>query len=137
MTINRLQMINLAPRGIRGTCVPTSLRFVTGADYIDIEEVLVREQPKNYRPDIKGNRGVDSWKLLGRQRTLFGHRFTKLMPTIPAVRLGQVPSRFGHATYLVTVPSHMLVVKDGQIFDLADTKLSAPVHEMWKVEKVS
>lgn len=133
MNLNQLTMLNIAPRGIAATCVPTSICFATGSCYHDVEEVLVREQPKNYRPDIKGNRGVDSEKLLGKSRTIFGHKFTKMDAKIPY--LGQLPSRLDSGTYLVTVPGHMLVVKNNQIFDLSRTAVNATVRGVWKVEK--
>jgi hypothetical protein len=129
-------MHNLAPRGIRGTCVPTSIRFVTGADYIDIEDVLVREQPGNYKPDIKGNLGVDSRKLLGESRVLFGFKFTKVCLSWPNMSIQKAAMIYSTGTYLVIVPKHMLVIKDGAVYDLADTNTTrVPILGMWKVEK--
>lgn len=136
MNLNQLAMVNIAPRGIRGTCVPTSLCFVTGSSYYDVEEVLTREQPRTYRPDIKGNRGVDSLKLLGQSRNLFGFKFTKInFAGRIGHRLYSLRDSLTVGTYVVTVPHHMLVLKDGQIYDLSNTSLNAVILNVWKVEK--
>jgi hypothetical protein len=135
MTINQLKIQNLAPRGIRGTCVPTSICFVTGVSYQDVEYLLVREQPKLYRPEIRGNRGVDTGALLGRQRTMFGHRF--ILVPIEGCTLMYILSKFSVGTYLVHVNGHVLVVKDGEVYDLVNTNMATKVVNVWKVEKVS
>jgi hypothetical protein len=134
MNLNQLKMHNLAPRGIRATCVPTSLCFVTGVSYQDIEYLLVREQPKTYRPEIAGNKGVNTQMLLGNQRVMFGHRFTAVSGS---GSLLSFIGKYSVGTYLVCVPRHMLVVQNGQMFDLANTQYSSTITNVWKVEKIS
>jgi hypothetical protein len=134
MTLNQLRMHNIAPRGIRGTCAPTSICFATGASYYDVEEVLLREQPGNYRPDIAGNRGVDSIKLFGAERKLFGHKFTRDL--FPAMTIRYFVSRWKTGTYLLVIPRHMLVIQNGEIFDLNNTNLNSIVLAKWMVEKI-
>ena len=135
MTLNQLAIHNVAPRGVAGSCVPTSLAFTTGSCYQDIEYVLISEQPELYRPDIKGNNGVDTVRLLGTSRILFGHRFT--MVGSRGLRLMDLKESFPTGTYLVRVQSHLLVLKEGEIYDLANKKPKTEVLTMWKVEKHS
>lgn len=128
-------MHNLAPRGIRATCVPTSICFATGSSYYDVEEVLVREQPNVYRPDIQGNRGVITEKFLGNERKLFGHKFTRVSTQV--MRLYDFCRKFANGTYLVRRKGHMFVVKDGEVFDLLNHDWMTPILDAWKVEKIS
>ncbi len=137
MTVNQLQMQNLAPRGIKGTCVPTSLCFITGASYYDVEEILMREQPRNYRPDIKGNGGVNTFGLLGKGRTLFGHRFTLVRQhNRRAETIADFRYENPTGTFLVCIHGHAFVIKDGVGFDLIETYWKNWLVAAWKVEKV-
>lgn len=135
MTLNQLKMHNVAPRGVRGSCVPTSLCFVTGAPYQDIEYVLVQEQPKNYRPDVQSNGGVYTIKLLGNERKMFGHKFTKVSTEF--LRLYDFVRRYSKGTFLVTKKHHAFVVKDGEVFDLNQHDFMDTIIVAWKVEKIS
>jgi hypothetical protein len=138
MTLTQLAMHNIAPRGINATCVPTSLCFVTGRSYQDVEHILVTEQPKSYRPDIKGNRGVDTCGLLGKVRNLLGHRFVHVAG-FGNYTVGWLSthSPYNSGTYIVQIDRHVLVIKDGVIYDLQPTNLSSKVLNFWKVEKSS
>jgi len=136
MLLTQLQMHNVAPRGVKACCVPTSLCFLTGADYQDVEYILTREQPKNYRPDLKTNGGVFTEKLLGQCRKLFGHLFT----SVGAQRGDTVYSfktRYPTGTYLLQIRRHVFVLKDGIYYDLCATNHHDKLYGAWKVEKVS
>jgi hypothetical protein len=135
MTLNQLKMFNLSPRGIRGTCVPTSLAFLTGACYQDIEHILVREQPKIYRPEISGNGGVFTQTLLGPSRKLFGHLFTKIYAHPSTLYRFQMHYKTG--SYLLCVHKHALVLKEGEFFDLKPTRVNEAIQCAWEVTKTS
>jgi hypothetical protein len=131
MTINQLRVQNLAPRGVRGCCVPTSICFVTGVTYQDVDYVL-KKQITNYREGY----GVYTEKFLGEQKILFGYRFTKL--DWCSVNVWRFRTHVGNqGTYLVCIKRHMFVVKDGDFFDLCTTNDFAQVLNAWKVEKIS
>ena len=137
MTVNQLKMQNLAPRGIRATCVPTSICFVTGVCYQDVEYLLMKEQPNTYRPDIQGNRGVRTEKFLGRKRVVFGHKFECVISFPDTITLAGFLRRHTLGTYLVCKRGHAFVVKDGEVFDLGNYDYSDTLFFAWKVEKVS
>ena len=132
MTINQLKMHNIAPRGIAATCVPTSICFATGVSYYDVEEVLVREQPKCYRPDHVTNSGVNTLKLFGASRKIWGHHFVNLFINRD-ISVFSFTRKYLHGTFLVTRRGHMFVVKDGEVFDLNTIQFSATVVEAWEV----
>ena len=134
MTINQLAMHNVAPRGIAGSCVPTSIVFATGVSYYDVEEVLFHEQPRNWKPDLRGNSGVETHKLFGHTRKIFGHTFTKVTHWYSVYETSQ---RLLNGTYLVRIHRHVFVIKDGQVFDLNETRWTEKVLDVWKVEKTA
>ena len=72
ITVDQLTLINLVPRSHHGCCVLAAICFTTGTNYFDVEEVVQREQPA-FRPEVKGKGGVNTDKLLGSKRRLFGH----------------------------------------------------------------
>jgi len=135
ITIQQLQMHNVAPRGVTGSCVPTALCFLTGAHYQDVEYVLTKEQPETYRPDIKGNGGVLTHALLKKSRKLFGHLFTSVSGT--KITVGTLTKYYPTGTYLVTRPRHAFVLKDGVIYDGVPIKHKETVTGLWKVEKAA
>jgi hypothetical protein len=131
VTINQLKMINLAPRGIRATCVPTSLCFVTESCYQDVDHLIQTEQARYRRGD-----GVVTTSFLGEEKNVFGYKFTKLTDITPGTRrLYSIQKELGQGTYVITIPRHMLVLKDGQFFDLCTTNPNSIVHHVWHVAK--
>lgn len=134
ITVDQLALLNLVPRGKSGCCVLAALRFTTGADYFDIEELVQREQP-HFRPDLKTSGGVFTDKLLGQQRCLFGHRFIKVVEG--RVPLNVFRGHFPTGTFLVRRKRHAFVIKDGKVFDWFDNTDRCDILAAWKVEKVA
>ena len=137
MTVTQLLMHNLAPRGITATCVPTTICFCTGASYYDVEEVLVREQPKNYRPDLRGNKGVHTDQLLRESRVLFGHKFTRASFSPRGFTVDGFIRTHPRGLFLLRIHKHVFAVKDGVVYDLCNTNMREQVFAAWQVEKLS
>ncbi len=128
-------MINLAPRAGRyGDCVVKAITFITGANYGDVEERVMGEQPK-FRPDLKSGQGCRIIALLKMERRLFGFNF--LSKTFRSTfTLNEFVFNHKKGTYLVCIPGHALVVKDGEIFDACQSKWNARVTWVYEATKV-
>ena len=98
ITVDQLTLINLVPRSHHGCCVLAAICFTTGTNYFDVEEVVQREQPA-FRPEVKGKGGVNTDKLLGKSRRLFGYTFTSLDE--PIMELSSFLRRHPTGTFIV------------------------------------
>ena len=132
ITVDQLTLINLVPRSHHGCCVLAAICFTTGTNYFDVEEVVQREQPR-FRPEVKGQGGVQTDKLFGKSRRLFGHTFTKLNE--PVMELRAFLRRHPTGTFVVRRKRHAFVVKDGKVYDWRDDAGRYDVLDAWSVEK--
>ncbi len=133
ITVNQLAMINLAPRGVKACCVPTTLKFLTGECYQDIVSVLGFHLAK-----FREGEGVQSTQFFGTSKVVFGHRFTEVYNVLRDHRISvsQARCKFSEGSYYVRVPRHAFALREGQIFDLSNTGIMTPVLNVWKVEKI-
>lgn len=127
-------MINLAPRAGRyGDCVVKALTFITGAPYSDIEEMVMREQPK-FRPDKRTGQGCSIIALLKLSRRFFGYNFqSKTCPS--TLTLNEFVFNHKQGTYLMCIPGHAFAVRDGEVFDACNTKWNARVTWVYEATK--
>ena len=132
ITVDQLTLINLVPRSHHGCCVLAAICFTTGTNYFDVEEVVQREQPA-FRPEVKGKGGVNTDKLLGKCRRLFGHTFTSLNE--PVMELSSFLRRHPTGTFIVRRKRHAFVVKNGKVYDWLNNADRYDVLQAWQVEK--
>jgi hypothetical protein len=135
MNLRQLQMHNLAPRGIRATCVPTSLCFVTGESYQDIDHLIESSQARYHR-----GKGVVTDTFLGDGKTIFGYKFSRIYKARyknEAKRLVEIRHLYPTGTFIVNIPHHMMVLKDGEFYDLCTTNLQDYATDVWLVEKAA
>lgn len=136
LTVNQLTMQRLAPRDREtGDCFIKALTFCLQGKttYVDIEEKVMREQPA-YNPRVKRS-GVYGTKFLGRERVLYGRKFT--LESMHVKHLPIFLSWYVTGTYLVINRNHAYVVKDGEVFDGNTIKWNEPIVAAWKVENLS
>ncbi len=132
ITVDQLTLINLVPRSHYGCCVLAAICFTTGTNYFDVEEVVQREQP-SFRPEVKGKGGVNTDKLFGRVRRLFGHTFTHLNE--PVMSLDDFLQRHPTGTFIVRRRRHAFVVRNGKVYDWLNNADRYDVLDAWVVEK--
>ena len=132
ITVDQLTLINLVPRSHHGCCVLAAICFTTGTNYFDVEEVVQREQP-NFRPEVKGKGGVNTDKLFGSKRRLFGYTFIRLNE--PVMELSSFLRRHTAGTFVVRRKRHAFVVKDGKVYDWRNDADRYDVLDAWQVEK--
>ena len=133
MNLRTLQMINLAPRGVKGCCVPTSLCFITGSAYQDVDHLIQTEQ---YR--YRRGKGVYTDDFIGDVKNIFGfifNRIYKARTKTEAKRLYQIRDLYPKGTYAICIPRHMLVLKDGEFYDLRNTNINDFATDVWEVKK--
>jgi hypothetical protein len=127
LTVNQLAMINLSPRAGRyGDCVVKALTFITGKIYGDIEETVMREQPR-FRPDKKTGQGCNVLALLRSSRRFFGFNFASKTHFPIKMTLNEFVFNHKQGTYLMCIPGHAFVVRDGEVFDACETKWNARI----------
>ena len=97
-----------------------------------MEEVVQREQP-TFRPEVKGKGGVNTDKLFGKSRRLFGYTFTSLDE--PIMELSSFLRRHSTGTFIVRRKRHAFVVKDGKVYDWLNNADRYDVLQAWQVEK--
>lgn len=131
MTLNQLKMANLAPRGVRGCCVPTALCFVTGECYQDIDSFL-----KTSWAPYKRGKGVNVNTVFGNACQIFGYKIVKQTQIKEGYeRLWSLREKLPTGTYLVSNRGHMFVMKDGEFFDYNKTNINDIVYGVWEVVK--
>lgn len=137
MTINALTMMNLRARGrTGGDCVALAITFATSTSYLDVEDFLKRVQSRYMSVDSTRARGIYVDRLFKHNPIIFGHKFERVNIPFGMISLYEFIRDNPCDMFIVTVPHHALVVKNGQQFDAIDTKQSVRVHEAWKVTKV-
>lgn len=135
MTIQALTIRNLRARNRSGgDCVVLALTFITGISYLDVEDYIKDNQSRYMRLEGLRAHGVNVNRLLKQETQIFGWKFTCL-PTKRQDLYTFMESN-PNGTFLVTVPGHALVVKDGVRFCGNDTSVSRVLDGVWKAEKL-
>jgi len=136
MTINALKTLNLRPRNrTGGDCVVLALTFITGASYMDVEDVIKQHHSRYMKPESTRAHGVFTEQLFKDEFTIFGYKLTKLDDSVMNHRLWSFIKDHQNGTFFVKIYGHALVVKDGQQYDRADSSVNCPVLAAWIVTK--
>ena len=137
MTINALKMINLRPRNrTGGDCVVLALTFITGHSYSDVEDVIKLHHSRYMAPEGTRAHGVFTRSLFKDEFTILGHKLTRVPAPPIQNRIWSFKQLNPKGTFLVCIPRHALVIKDGEQFDAIDSDVDKPVEEAWAVEKI-
>lgn len=136
MTINALRMLNLRARGrTGGDCVVLALTFITGASYLDVEDIIKQHHSRYMAPESKRAHGVYTERVLRDKFKLFGFTLKKIPLAPNSLSVDTFKRVFPDQTYLVCIHRHAFVVQNGEQFDAGDSSGKCLVRDAWIAEK--